>query len=63
MFELLRKIKTLLSVQERLNLAMLACLIAVSALFETLGVASILPYMSLLMTPDAGDIAAGFQLC
>lgn len=53
MFELLRKIKTLLSVQERLNLAMLACLIAVSALFETLGVASILPYMSLLMTPDA----------
>jgi len=34
-------------------LAMLACLVSATALFETLGVASILPYMSLLTVPDS----------
>jgi len=43
----------LLSVQEKIHLAMLACLICAAALFETLGIASILPYMSLLTVPDA----------
>lgn len=43
----------LLSAQERVHLIALGGLITIAALFETLGVASILPYMSLLTVPDS----------
>ena len=49
----MRKLKVLLSRQEKIQLAMLACLVCAAAIFETLGVASILPYMSLLTMPDS----------
>jgi ATP-binding cassette, subfamily B, bacterial PglK len=51
--DIMRKLKTLLSRQEKIHLAMLACLVCAAAIFETLGVASILPYMSLLTMPDS----------
>lgn len=53
MFDTLRRVRLLLSAQEMVHLAMLACLVCAAALFETLGVASILPYMSLLTVPDS----------
>lgn len=43
----------LLSAQERIHLIALGGLITIAALFETLGVASILPYISLLTVPDS----------
>lgn len=51
--DILRRVKMLLSARERVQLMMLACLVCAAALFETLGVASILPYMSLLTAPDS----------
>lgn len=53
MLDIVHKLKTLLSSQEQIHLAMLACLVCIAAIFETLGVASILPYMSLLMMPES----------
>ena len=47
------KMQTLLSHQEKVQLSFLAVLVSLAALFETLGIASILPYMSLLTVPDA----------
>jgi ABC-type bacteriocin/lantibiotic exporter with double-glycine peptidase domain len=51
--EVFKKITVLLSFQERRRLVALGCLITVAAFFEALGVASILPYMSLLTVPDS----------
>lgn len=53
MLDVLRRVILLLSTREKVQLAMLACLVSFAALFETLGVASILPYMSLLAAPGS----------
>lgn len=53
MLATLKKMGALLSAREKLHLVLLAFLIAAAGLFETLGVASVLPYMSLLITPES----------
>ena len=53
MIETLRRVAALLSVRERVQLGLLAVLITAAAAFETLGVASVLPYMSVLTLPES----------
>jgi ABC-type multidrug transport system fused ATPase/permease subunit len=60
LIEYIQGIRELLSAKEKLQLVAISALICASALFETLGVASILPYMSLLMNPNSGISAKVF---
>lgn len=53
MLSIVSGLRALLSFQEKIQLVMLACLVCFAAIIETLGVASILPYMSLLTMPDS----------
>jgi len=53
MFETLRKLLFLLSRQEKMYFLILICLSGSAALTETLGVASIFPYISILTAPDS----------
>ncbi len=52
LINLIKKIKIIITPQEKLPLLILFASILLSALFQTLGVVSILPFMSIVMQPE-----------
>ncbi|GAI02369.1 unnamed protein product, partial [marine sediment metagenome] len=52
LINLIKKIKIIIAPQEKWQLLVLFASILLTALFQTLGVVSILPFMSIVMQPE-----------